>query len=65
MPKKRSYDIREPQGVPQFASEADERAFWLTHDSTSYVDWSSSKHIRLSKLQPSTPAVPRQTPPAE
>ena len=31
--------------IPQFASEADERLFWETHDSTDYVDWSNAQRI--------------------
>ena len=28
--------------IPHFKSEAEERAFWQTHDSTEYVDWSKA-----------------------
>jgi hypothetical protein len=39
--------------IPVFASEADERQFWETHDSTDYVDWSSARRVRLPYLKPS------------
>ena len=29
--------------IPKFKSEASERDFWQTHDSTEYVDWSTAK----------------------
>lgn len=29
--------------IPYFNSEAKEREFWQTHDSTEYVDWSKAK----------------------
>ena len=29
--------------IPYFKSEAEEREFWQTHDSTEYVDWSKAK----------------------
>lgn len=29
--------------IPKFKSEAEEREFWQTHDSTDYVDWSTAK----------------------
>ena len=29
--------------IPKFKSEKEERAFWQTHDSTQYVDWSKAK----------------------
>ena len=28
--------------IPRFASEAEERHFWETHDSAGYVDWSKA-----------------------
>ena len=31
--------------IPEFASEAEERAFWETHDSTDYIDWSKAQKI--------------------
>lgn len=29
--------------IPHFKSEAEEREFWQTHDSTEYIDWSKAK----------------------
>jgi predicted DNA binding CopG/RHH family protein len=29
--------------IPEFKSEAEEREFWQTHDSTEYIDWSKAK----------------------
>ncbi|MBI2600498.1 BrnA antitoxin family protein [Candidatus Daviesbacteria bacterium] len=29
--------------IPGFKSEAEEREFWQTHDSTEYIDWSKAK----------------------
>ncbi len=38
--------------IPQFKSEAAEREFWQTHDSTEYVDWSKAKRgIRFPNLK--------------
>jgi predicted DNA binding CopG/RHH family protein len=28
--------------IPKFKTEAEEREFWQTHDSTEYVDWSKA-----------------------
>lgn len=39
--------------IPKFASEAEERAFWESHDSTEYVDWSKAQHAELSEWQKS------------
>ncbi len=40
--------------IPKFSSENEERAFWASHDSTNYVDWSKAKKIIFPNLKPST-----------
>ena len=42
--------------IPEFASEAEERRFWETHDSAAYVDWSSAGFVRFPNLKPSNRA---------
>jgi predicted DNA binding CopG/RHH family protein len=42
---------------PRFKSEAEERKFWETHDSTDYIDWSKAERVRLPNLKPSTTAI--------
>ncbi len=38
--------------IPHFNSEAEEREFWQTHDSTEYVDWSKAiRGVRFSNLK--------------
>ena len=32
--------------VPHYASEAEERTFWESHDSTDYVDWSKAQRAQ-------------------
>ena len=39
---------KQPKAEPKFASEAEERVFWETHDSTEYLDWSKSQKARSS-----------------
>ncbi|WP_136064939.1 CopG family antitoxin [Modicisalibacter radicis] len=39
---------------PEFKTEAEERAFWESHDSSDHVDWSQAKQASFSKLKPST-----------
>jgi hypothetical protein len=46
---------RELSPVPEFANEAEERAFWETHDSTEYVDWSKAQKVVLPNLKPTIP----------
>ena len=47
---------------PQFRSEAEERAFWETHDSSGYVDWSTAERLRLPNLKPSTRSISLRLP---
>lgn len=48
--------------VPQFRDEAEERAFWESHDSAEYMDWSNAEHVRLPNLKPSTTAISLRLP---
>jgi predicted DNA binding CopG/RHH family protein len=48
--------------IPKFNSEAEERAFWETHDSTEYMDWSKAKLARFPKLKPSTKTISLRLP---
>lgn len=43
--------------VPEFASEADEREFWQTHDSAGHIDWSRARRVTLPNLKPSTTSI--------
>jgi predicted DNA binding CopG/RHH family protein len=48
--------------IPTFRSEADERRFWESHDSTEYVDWSQAERVRLPNLKPSTKSISLRLP---
>lgn len=43
--------------IPEFKTEAEERAFWESHDSSEYVDWSAAQPARLPNLKPSTTSI--------
>jgi hypothetical protein len=45
------------KSVPAFASEAEERTFWQTHDSADYVDWSKAQRVVLPNLKPTTNTI--------
>lgn len=47
---------------PQFASESEERAFWESHDSAKYVDWSRAERVRMPNLKPSTETISLRLP---
>lgn len=49
---------------PEFASEAEERAFWEAHDSSDYVDWSHAQSVRMSNLKGSTQTISLRLPSA-
>ena len=48
--------------VPRFESEAEERAFWETHDSTEFVDWSKAESAVLPSLKPTTQTISLRLP---
>lgn len=48
--------------VPNFRSEAAERKFWETHDSTEYVDWSKARRERFPNLKLSTTTISLRMP---
>lgn len=48
--------------IPEFKSEAEERAFWEKHDSTEYLDWSKAKPARFPNLKPSTKTISLRLP---
>ena len=50
------------KSLPKFKTEAEERAFWETHDSTEYVDWSQAQRVRFPNLKPSTQAISLRLP---
>ena len=50
------------KSIPKFRTEAQERRFWETHDSSDYVDWSKAERVRLPNLKPSTPPISLRLP---
>lgn len=44
---------------PDFKSEAEERAFWESHDSSEYVDWDQAQTASFPNLKPSTKRTQR------
>lgn len=48
--------------VPEFRSEDQERAFWATHDSTDYIDWSHARGRKLANLKPSLRTISLRLP---
>lgn len=46
----------------QSKSEAEERAFWETHDSVEHVDWRRAEKSRLPNLKPMSTAISLRLP---
>ena len=50
--------------IPRFKDEDAERAFWATHDSSEYLDWSKAKKAHFTKLKPSVRSISLRLPEA-
>ena len=48
--------------IPKFTSEAEERAFWQSHDTTEYIDWSKAELVTMPNLKPSTTSISLRLP---
>ncbi len=53
---------KHPKTRPEFQSEAEERAFWESHDSSEYVDWDAAQNVNLPNLKPSTKTISLRLP---
>ena len=54
--------MSKPKKTPEFNSEAEERAFWESHDSADYVDWRQARRVSLPRLKPSTKTISLRLP---
>ena len=48
--------------APKFSNEAEERAFWKSHDSTDYLDWTKARRVVLPHLKPTTKTISLRLP---
>lgn len=48
--------------TPKFKTEKQERAFWESHDSSDYVDWTQAQAMTLPALKPSTKTISLRLP---
>ena len=53
---------KQRKNIPSFKSEEEERAFWETHDSTDYLDWTKAQQVILPNLKPSTKTISLRLP---
>lgn len=54
--------MKEPKEIPHFESEAEEREFWATHDSTEFIDWGAAEAVSLPNLKPTMKTVSLRLP---
>jgi len=52
------------KAVPAFSSEAEERRFWETHDTSPFVDWAKARVAVFPNLKPSTETISLRLPAA-
>lgn len=48
--------------IPKFSNEAQERAYWESHDSTERLDWSKARKVSLPNLKPTTKTISLRLP---
>jgi predicted DNA binding CopG/RHH family protein len=60
-PKKKS-KTKTSKASLRFRTEAEERRFWESHDSTDYVDWRNAERARFPNLKPTTTAISLRLP---
>ena len=53
---------RKTEATPKFKTEAEERLYWETHDSSAHVDWSKAQRVRLPNLKPTTTSISLRLP---
>ena len=50
------------KAISKFANEAQERAYWESHDSTDHLDWAKAKKATLPNLKPTTKTISLRLP---
>lgn len=53
---------KQTKPLPEFKTEAEERDFWETTDSTEYVEWSKAKRAVFPNLKPTTRSISLRLP---
>jgi len=48
--------------IPKFETEKEWANFWMTHDSTDYVDWSKARRVVFPNLKPTYKSISLRLP---
>ncbi len=62
MPTRRRNRPEQRKTIPTFETEAKEREFWETHDTTGYVDWRRGRAATFPNLKSSTTTISLRLP---
>ena len=54
--------MKKMKAIPEFKTEAEERAFWEKNDSSNYVDWDQAQSVLLPNLKLSTKTISLRLP---
>ena len=49
--------MKKERKIPRFKNEEEERKFWVSHDSTSYINWSKARRTKFPELKPSEKTI--------
>jgi predicted DNA binding CopG/RHH family protein len=49
--------MKKERKIPHFKNEEEERKFWVSHDSTDYINWPKARRVRFPELKPSEKAI--------
>jgi len=50
------------KSIPNFRSDEEAGEFWMTHDTTEYIDWSKARRVSFPNLRPSTATISLRLP---
>jgi predicted DNA binding CopG/RHH family protein len=56
------FKMKKLKKIPKFKTEKEEQEFWLTNDSTDYVDWSQAVRAKFPNLKRSTKTISLRLP---
>lgn len=50
------------KAIPAFADQAEERAYWASHNSAEHLPWAQAKKVSLPNLKPTTKTISLRLP---
>lgn len=59
MPQRNDTDA---ERIPRFQNEAEERAYWESHDSAAHLDWSQAERVAMPNLRPTSKTISLRLP---